>query len=40
MCLPNAVSDEWQMVALSRDLKRGSVQKASLFNTPIALFRS
>ncbi len=40
MSFPDAVSNAWHMVALSRDLKRGGVRKVTLCNTPIALFRS
>ncbi|NQY33296.1 MAG: Rieske (2Fe-2S) protein [Coraliomargarita sp.] len=40
MAFPKAVTGAWHMVALSRDLKHGSVRKISLCNTPIALFRS
>ncbi len=40
MSFPEAVSSAWHMVALSRDLKRDTVHKVTLCNTPIALFRS
>lgn len=40
MSFPKAVQDAWHMVALSRDVKHGSVRKVTLCNTPIALFRS
>jgi phenylpropionate dioxygenase-like ring-hydroxylating dioxygenase large terminal subunit len=40
MSFPKAVSDAWHVVALSRDLKRNSVRKVMLCNTPVALFRT
>ncbi len=40
MSFPDAVQEAWHMVALSRDVKRGSVRKIALCNTPVALFRS
>lgn len=40
MAFPKAVSEAWHMVALSRDVKRKSVRKVTLCNTPIALFRT
>jgi len=40
MSFPQAVRDAWHMVALSRDLRTGTVRKVLLCGTPIALFRS
>jgi len=40
MSFPQAVRDAWHMVALARDVKRGTVRKTMLCDTPIALFRS
>lgn len=37
---PDAVRNAWHMVALSRGLKSGAVQKIMLCGTPIALFRT
>lgn len=40
MSFPEAVSNAWHLVALSRDVKRGAVRKVKLCNTPVALFRT
>jgi phenylpropionate dioxygenase-like ring-hydroxylating dioxygenase large terminal subunit len=40
MTLPQSVREAWHMVALSKDVKRGTVCKVLCCNTPIALFRS